>query len=187
MTKSLAVLKYVWLAIACKEFHRNNAGKNGLVYAYPSGAGGCAGGGPAVGRPHLDSSEQEITNTSFDEKNVTVSIGGIIIPKGGTADVVATIATDILVTGINMKGSLFRLSAPDGYNTRDMITPAFGTRSAANVCRAPVVGITHFNRYYKSVMSGTLDFPYAIEGIVLDLTIVWENSDEVSTYGTDSI
>lgn len=155
-----------------------------LVNGFSSGAAGCAGDGPAVGGAHIDGTlgNKNITTISFKERNVTLQIGGIVVPQDGTGSVVVETITDIVVSGINIKGVLFRLSAPDNsYNTTGIIKPLVNTRTAF-ACTAPVVGITHTSAVDKPFVTGTLLFPKPVNGIVLDLTLVWFNNDKTSFY-----
>jgi hypothetical protein len=188
MTISQSIQQVWWVVWCCCccifLFHTNDNIGTSRVHAFSSGAGGCAGGGPAVGGIH-SLGDKTITTPSFLEQNVVVTIfeNNTVLPVDGTMDIEGTVTTKIVVTGTNMKGILFRISHPDpSYSTKNSILPGANTK-ITDRCQAPVVGITHTNGEQKSIMSGTLQFRgQVIQGIVLEITIVWFNRAEEASH-----
>ena len=162
------------------------------VSAYPNGAGSCVAGQAAIGGSHLEATWDGSARTfgvlsgSLAEGEVQVSLGGIPLdptPPEGTF----TAGEDytISVVGIlydGYKGLLIRMESEGGeLDLTGALQPGENTK-VADICKFPVVGITHEDNTFKKESTGTIRLDQAGE-VVLDITMVGINDDFASVYG----
>lgn len=139
------------------------------VQCYPSGAGGCAGGKAAVGRPHQWRffGLREVKSYSLTQKNIIVTLGGFPLSSAPTG-FIQGVDYQIQVVGQNIKGLLFRVPGLKG----DLL-PGEQTK-IARFCRNPVAGITHTNAATKNSLKGSIQFNES-KSYEIDITVVFEN------------
>jgi hypothetical protein len=157
-----------------------------LTAGYSNGSGSCVGGKAAVGGNHLTQpSTQGGTLASIGAK---VSIGNIELSTTAATDVPVgsdlTLTVDL--TGGAYTGLMVRLQAPAGTSTTAALNAGTNTKLATDVCVAPVVGISHTSSSSKSSSSGTVRFDQAVNGVILDVTVVVENNNSKSRYAYSS-
>ena len=151
--------------------------KPSMVDAFPSGAGGCMGGMAAVEGFHLDMSNgRPVVGGTLADGAIRVTVGDVLLDVDTVNEI--PIGQDLLVgveaDDISFLGVLVRLQAPDGVDTTSALIPEANV-GPASVCVPPVVGITHTNDDEKTMATGTLRFDEEIDGITLDVTIVFLN------------
>ncbi|GKY90714.1 hypothetical protein MPSEU_000044800 [Mayamaea pseudoterrestris] len=151
--------------------------------AFPTGAGGCSGGGAAVQGEHLDGSK-DLTSGSLEEAGFQVLLDGTQLSESD--DFVIEVGKDAVLTlvatgGTPFKGVLMRVEASD-VDVQDTaaLTPSDNVQNAG-VCAAPVGGVTHFNNDEKTSASATLRFDTATD-VTLDVTVVVANDDSESIF-----
>jgi hypothetical protein len=147
--------------------------------AYPTGAGGCAGNRPAVGAPHTTVPGQR---GSLRHAGYELLVDGIPIVQ----KVVVEAGKEHALTirgGRGYRGILFRLESVDTIDTTGILRPTPGNSNLqrANVCEAPVVGVTHTNDLLKNNLSVIFDTDDTAS-FVLDVTVVILNNSANSTY-----
>ena len=155
------------------------------VAAFPTGAGGCGGGGAAVGGTHLDGSKT-LTSGSLAEAGFSLLLDGSALENNFVLDLDSdSILTLVATGGTPFKGVLMRVEATD-VDVQDTaaLTPDDNVQ-AAGVCEAPVGGVTHSNSDDKTTASATLRFETATE-ITLDVTVVVQNDDSASVFYYES-
>jgi len=150
------------------------------VLGFPGGAGGCDGGGPAVNGSHL--TRPETINATFAERGIEVFIEGNPVTPGETYGLQAgnSIEVEIVAAQNQFRGALIRLEPLAGQDVIGGLTPGTNA-SPAEICEAPVVGISHFDNLLKSSFSGTLQVDEPGE-TSLDITVVEINSAASSIY-----
>jgi len=153
--------------------------------AFPRGAGGCAGGKPAVGGTHLWSNKTIFNEGPLAEQGYVVFIENTPLTPGGSIELMTNTSYQISVnaTADRLRGVLMRVKAPAGVDTQNVIVPSVGTQNA-DVCVAPVVGITHFWKNPKRWVSGFLYMPTATD-VSLDVTVVKVNDENRSSFYYD--
>jgi hypothetical protein len=158
-----------------------------MVQAFSNAAGGCMGGVAAVEGLHLDTSGgRSVVGGTLAESRIVVTVGDTILDASSGQATTVPIGQDLMVTvdsgDIGYLGVLVRLSAPAGIDTTGALVPGTNTQVAA-VCAAPVVGITHTNANEKMLSTGMVRFDEAVDGVVLDVTVVFINGASGSVYG----
>ena len=148
-----------------------------MVDAFPDGAGGCMGGMAAVEGLHLDTSNNRpVVGGTLADGAIRVTVGDLLLDVNTVNEL--PVGQDLLVgveaDDIMFLGVLVRLQAPDGVDTTGALIPGANV-GPASACSSPIVGITHMNRDPKTMATGTLRFDEEIEGITLDVTIVFLN------------
>jgi hypothetical protein len=183
----------VTTAIAALSFLSSSSSSPSTVFVQglPSGAGGCAGGQPAVGGTHIISP----SSGSLEDGNITVSIGGNILQTGQTIFMKADgeTSTSVSVSGGPagvFKGVLVRfevsVSGSDDF-FEDFSTVDGNIKDAGETClntfTSLVFGYTHSNPNDKESVEGTytLLFEDDVTG-TLDVTVVIQNSGGVSAF-----
>jgi hypothetical protein len=136
-----------------------------LVKAYPFGAGGCDGGVPAVGAPHLPGGGVStiFKNGTLTQGNITVLLDGIpLTPKASSSFTVGKNHTLTLHRVTGFKGLLFRLgNVALGTLSPQDATLLSGTTSDptlvsfASAC-VGVDGVTHTSAEVKSQANAQL-------------------------------
>ena len=161
------------------------------ILANPDGAGGCAGGQAAVGGYHLDDLNGARPVISADlalgEVSVTIDNSEPLVPDPNSPFTIQT-QTDYTLTvttqnDAGFKGILIRLEAPEGVETAGALEPIDSDLKIANVCEAPVVGVTHTSNSQKMSVSTRLRMDQAADRVNLDITGVGANFDQASVYG----
>jgi hypothetical protein len=155
------------------------------VNAFPSGAGGCAGGMAAVSGYHLDTAGgRPVISGSLFKGAITVQIGSTVLNGTmlvGDFPIGQDLPLSIDASSVEYKGVLVRLEAPTGVNTATTLLPGTNTKMAP-VCMDPIIGITHTNNNTKSTSTGTIRFDEEVLNVVLDITVVFQNDAEFSIY-----
>jgi hypothetical protein len=150
------------------------------VIAFPSGAGGCDGDGPAVQEPHFS---RPGGRGALEEFGYTLSVDGIVVD--GTATVSAGVPHTLTVSGGEnvYRGILFRLENIDGTDATPFLNTVDGDGNTqlAAVCTTPIAGVTHTNNDDKNNLSAILDVDNAAS-FILDLTLVLSYVDSDSTF-----
>jgi len=161
---------------------------SGVAFANSNGAGGCDGGQAAVGGYHLDdSNDRTVISADLALGKVSVTIDDDLLEPDGSAYTIQT-QTDYTVTvttenEAGFKGVLYRLEAPDGVDTTGALEAINSDLQLANVCQAPVVGVTHTDNNSKMSVSARLRMDEPADYVVLEITVVGVNSVEGSVYG----
>jgi len=157
------------------------------VMAFPTAAGGCDGGQPAIGGNHLDPT-REIINGTLEDYNITIQVGNQILSPNTVTTIVQGEPYEIKVEAPEqiMRGILIRLEAPADVDTTAALIPGARTQ-IAEVCEAPIVGLCHFRNNPKLTFLGTMELD-AIPGqsetysFSLDVTVVFRNWASLSWY-----
>lgn len=151
--------------------------KPSIVDAFPDRAGGCMGGMTAVEGSHLDSSNgRPVVGGTLADGAIRVTVGDILLDVNTVNEL--PVGQDLLVgveaDDIMFLGVLVRLQAPDGVDTTGALIPGANV-GLESTCLSPVIGISHMNSDPKTMATGTFRFDEEIEGITLDVTIVFLN------------
>lgn len=153
-----------------------------FVECYPGGAGGCTGGKAAVGGSHLSTTGgKKVLSNTLAKKKITISVGGVSVAAGKTVSVATGKAQTIKVAGTGMEGVMIRVQAPKGVSTTGALAPGKLTK-ANSYCKSPIVGITQKSSKSQSSYTGTIKFSSPTKGVILDITVVYTNSDKTSEY-----
>ena len=150
------------------------------VVGFPLGAGSCDGGKAAVGGIHL--TQPQTIQATFADRGIQVSIGGNTVTPGQTLELIAGDSYEVEITASRneFRGALVRLEAKQGQSVIGALTPG-SNAGLAELCQAPVVGISHTDNYLKSTFVGMLLVEAVVE-TTLDITIVEINSAQSSIY-----
>ena len=170
-----------------------------VANAFPTGAGGCLGGGAAVGGAHLTSSN--IVNGSLADGRIRFELDGDELRENEPLYIRVGKRTSLVMTapfsGVGIKGFLIRLSSGDSatsdYDLTDALSPPtvreeqqpyVETKVVESLCAdSEAAGLTHSNANPKYVISGEILITQDIESeLLLDVTAVLENSDTKSEY-----
>jgi hypothetical protein len=151
--------------------------------AYSFGAGGCSGGMPAVGAPHLPGGGISTTfkNGTLEQGSITVLLDGQPLTPGVAASfVVGQSHTLTLQRSTGYKGLLFRL--PVGTTA---LSPQTGDTNlqVAMVCtQLSVSGVTHTSNNVKTQSSMDFQVNSAASTMPLDVTVVISNNGASEFY-----
>jgi hypothetical protein len=162
--------------------------------SFPTGAGGCDGGQPAVGGSHIDSTKTILTG-ELSEAGIFLYLNGVELDPNVVTDAFPT-NTDLIIgilsddlQGLPYLGFLIRLQVPvttPPIDTSSSLLPTDGVNNTqtqiANACIEPVVGITHRNNSSKIESTGILNIPENINDVILDVTAVLLNNATFSAY-----
>ena len=157
------------------------------VQAFPDGAGGCAGGQAAVMGRHLETTNGRIVSQeTLNGANVQFRINGVVMEPNTTVDfeIGQDYTVEVETFEFPLRGALFRVQAPEGFDTAGALIPGENMKDA-DVCLAPIVGTTHFNRELKTMMISTVRFDEPANGVIFDITGVFVNSPDGSVYVYD--
>ncbi|KAL3917094.1 MAG: hypothetical protein SGARI_007798, partial [Bacillariaceae sp.] len=159
---------------------------NNTVFAFPSGAGGCEGGGPAVRGAHIAGGTESSGNIGVG--NYALMIDDIVIPDSANITFQLEGEYDITVMsveGVPFRGVLIRGDAdtnvPGGENGNLFIEPKEDDSllQVAEVCNAPAIGITHTSRSMKTSVTGLIQYATdadasatEVMGASLEITVV---------------
>ena len=143
------------------------------AHAFSTGAGGCAGGVPAVAGLHI---RDDQTTGSLADGGVTISVGGTELAAGATVDATAMeeVTITATATGSPFKGILVRLES-GATDMSGVLTSSSALLSDAAACSAPVAGITHTSSEPKTSADVTMLADAAME-VSMDVTVVMDNS-----------
>ena len=158
--------------------------------AFPSGAGGCAGGQAAVGGSHLES--QVVETGTLEEQNVELLINGVLLQSDGNAmniPVGVDHTWELRTSGVNTTGFRGYLMRLDGgspaIDTSDTLQPIPGQAGRVQVADTVCIGVgsvTHRSRVLINSVSGYLRFDEVSTNLDLDVTIVFQNTNGLSKY-----
>lgn len=156
------------------------------VAAFPSQAGGCVGGRPAVGGAHL-AGDKETETGSLENSDYEVAIDGNVLADGALYTLTPGVKHEItlIATGDEpFKGFLFRFGWPDQAEVEPLwtVTPGEGLAQRAAVCFIRAVGTCHSNNREKTLASTTFQIDEELDGLTLDVTVVAENDSTESVY-----
>lgn len=153
------------------------------VYSFPTGAGSCIGGEPAVGFFHTQTRPgRTVKSETLSQEHVNVTIGGLTLTPGKVSNLTSKTFYNITVSSPSgMQGILIRVQPPAGVKTSAILTPGYNMHLAP-VCIAPVVGITHNSSDITKIYKGTINFPLAMTGVLMDITIVFSATLLYSEY-----
>ena len=178
------------------------------IQAYPTGAGSCPGGVPAVGGPHIltnttdDSSSSAtklIQSSSLLDNEFLVAINDSFVTTAIALNPTFYINTPNTISVYNnrflYKGILIRVEIPTTDTTTTAgqsnftFVPLTNTQSSfACLQQGPnVIGITHTNSTFKNVHSGILEILVPTSNVTLDITVVGVNNDTISLYAYDRV
>ena len=153
--------------------------------AFPSGAGSCAGGMPAVFGLHLDTTGgRTVRSATLDELGVVVLLGTTVLDVSVVNDF--PIGQDLQISVSSTvdnayKGVLVRLEAPTGVNTAAALLPGTNTAISSR-CVNPIIGITHTSNTSKTISTGTIRFDSEVLNVALGITAVFVNNATTSIY-----
>jgi hypothetical protein len=186
----LSLYEHVVMLLMLLFFHSNSDGGIGLisvrsVKGFPNGAGGCEGGAAAVGGSHLDPGKI-IAETDLFSGGMSVIVGGRELDTAETFDFPVDEDLQILVNAsfITYRGILVRMQVPDTYtgDTANLLVPSSPDVKVADICEAPVVGITHTDSTDKYSSLSTVNFPVEVSRVIFDVTIVLYNQANASVF-----
>jgi hypothetical protein len=177
-SSSRHLLWIVLVAILAYLFHDVS-----IVASFPTGAGSCLGGEPAVGGAHLDfgaasPSRRLGGNGTLAAANVTMRIGNttmarpeitVFVPPG------QDITWSLSAGRVPIRGFLVRLEAPNGTVTTAAITCGVN-QIVATTCVAPIVGCSHRDNNDKFNATGRMRFDQITKGVKVDVTVVLQNN-----------
>ena len=182
------------------------------VNAYPTGAGSCVGGIPAVDGPHISNSSSSnsssssgsstsklIRSSGLFDNDFLVTIGDTLLTRVTTVNPSFDINTPQTISVYNnrflYKGILIRMEVPTTTSSTTTIQSNFTFVPTTNThysfaCvlqGSNVVGITHTNSSFKSIHSGIIEVTQPTTNVTLDITVVGVNNDTISLYAYDRL
>lgn len=152
------------------------------VFCFKDSPGGCVGGKAAVDGPHIVSNGTiTVLSQTLDEAQVQVKVGNVVLLTNSTTLVPADIGHEIrvdMLNGTDFGGAMIRLEIPSSYSstidTSDFLIPDLIYAEPNRFCIPPIVGIAHREKpVLKRVANGTLFVDADIQGIVIDVTVVF--------------
>lgn len=147
---------------------------------YQLGAGRCSAGQAAVGWGHFEA--DDVRTGQLADVGLDLQLNGVAMDANSVTDFIAGQDHTLIVTGeSNFKGILIRLGAPSGVDTTDSLVAGANVQEAF-VCQSPDVGVTHFNNAWKAGVFATLHFEEPVSDIVIDVTVVIQNSGTISEF-----
>jgi hypothetical protein len=138
----------------------------------------------AVGGLHLDTSNgRPVEEGTLAEGAIEVVLGETVLIDGirDIFPVGQDLPIAVVGTQIPYRGVLVRIEAPAGVDTTLALTPGENTK-VADVCIAPVVGITQPDRSDKTLSTGTVRFDEEALDVQMDITVVFINEALGSAY-----
>jgi hypothetical protein len=146
--------------------------------AFSTGAGGCDGGGAAVRGFHLTASKT-IATGSLADGGVGLYLEGALLNPTTVTNFTASNLNILSLNGTSdYRGLLVRLSSD--VNASTVLLEITDDLKEADVCTAPVSGLTHSNGDLKNNQAMSL---FLAEGnLTLDVTIVFANNATNSIY-----
>jgi hypothetical protein len=158
-----------------------------LVSALRNGAADCPEGKPAVGSLHL--SANTVTTGPLRDGNINLQLNNVLLAADASPVdlLVGETHTWTLTSngGREFRGFLLRLNGgDDNIDTTDALSGGNSVQVARTTCinTYNVGGVTHTNNGGKSAVSGSLLLEDPSPNMLLDVTIVIENRNGVSTY-----
>lgn len=153
--------------------------------AFITGAGGCEGGVAAVAGLHTTTGNgKNVYDGSISSGSVTILISHHVLNPEIVQDLPIGQDLEVMVrlSSGSFRGVLLRLEAmDDSVETTGALLPLTNTQDAA-VCFDPIVGITHTDNFPKNEASGVLRLDEETKDVLLDITLVIENSATASSY-----
>jgi hypothetical protein len=167
-----------------------------LVSGFSTGAGGCGGGGPAVGGMHIDfltaASAQEGMNATLFDAATVVWLDGVrfepnmptILPTG------QYISFRIETFQVALRGFLIRVEAPgpdvDLSGIIESDSPLAQNAAACDQESGNVVGLTHTDASEKTTVNATLRSDLVAVNVTIGVTVVFINNANLSVFAYDS-
>lgn len=181
---------FLWLCCCCLE-----------SAAFPTGAGGCPGGQPAVGVPHRNASTTVTTGT-LDQGNVRINVEGNSLPLEKPFYLFAKQAAQLKIiapfSGDGIRGVLIRLGhsnlhVNEAYDLTSTLSPVPSTNPIATEDKqirlettyCPLenaAGLTHADNSPKYLIDGILQVDDVISDLTLDVTVVFQNRNGISEF-----
>lgn len=163
--------------------------------AFRTGAGGCAGEGPAVGASHLDYVDPTSGTATFDDRiGATGPIPSNVFFIDGVAIQASSAPIELAAGAIHTyeirapvdsgvvnpyRGFLVRLDAQSGVGAA--ISGNGELTQVAAVCEEPAIGVTHVNNDNKTTTDGTFVYDEAGD-VFMDVNIVFLNRDDAAYF-----
>jgi hypothetical protein len=154
--------------------------------SYSFGAGGCAGGEPAVGTPHLLgdplTENTNVTNGTLALGNIIVLLDGVALTPGVPASFTVGHNHNLTLSReTGYKGLLFRLG---GVGTNALLPFFSDTNVQLNVycLQEQVSGVTHTSNNVKNLTTINLRYDTPAKNLPLDVTVVIQNSFQISIF-----
>lgn len=158
-----------------------------IVQGFQNGAGGCAGGEPAVGGYHIDKSDNRTVNSgTFEDAGVVVTLDNVVLlPNTATEEnpqfeIEKDLVLRVEVVDFALRGILVRMEA----QVEGILTPGASLK-VAEVCELPILGTTHANNTDKESVESTVRFDEPADDVIFDITVVFLNSPVGSVYVYD--
>jgi hypothetical protein len=152
------------------------------VYAYPNGAGGCAGGKAAAEGYHLATvAGKKVFPKTLGAKGVKFTIGNVTIAAGSSGVASYGKIVSINITGSNMKGILIRVQAPNGVSSSNALVPGPGLQKC-QYCTAGIGSATHKVAKLNNWFGSTIKFINATKPVIFDITVVFSNNATISEF-----
>jgi hypothetical protein len=158
-----------------------------LATAFPSGAGSCPEGMAAVGGDHLNPA-YTITTGGLAEGNLQLAINGRVLLSGTRINLLSGVEHSWTLSSRDQngfRGFLLRLSGTDQVDTTVALSSAdTNVQEALDACIVAqgVGGVTHTDNDVKTGVSGVLRLDEVASNLLLDVTVVIENRNSVSTF-----
>jgi hypothetical protein len=166
------------------------------ITGFSTGAGGCGGGGPAVGGMHIDfltaASAQDGMNATLFEAATVVWLDGVrfepnmptILPTG------QDISFRIETFQVALRGFLIRVEAPDPdvdlTGTIASDSPLVQNAAACDQESGNVVGLTHTDASEKAIVNATLRLDHVAVNVTIGVTVVFINNANLSVFAYDN-
>jgi hypothetical protein len=168
------------------------------ITGFSTGAGGCGGGGPAVGGRHIDfltaASAQDGMNATLFDAATVVWLDGVrfepnmptILPTG------QDISFRIETFQVALRGFLIRVEAPDLNPDVDLSaiissdSPLAQNAVACAQESGNVVGLTHTDASEKTTVNTTLRSDLLAVNVTIGVTVVFINNANLSVFAYDS-
>jgi hypothetical protein len=153
------------------------------VEAGPLGAGGCYGGIAAVDGSHV--LRNTTVNGTLADGGFSLFVNDLQVDSSTNFPLDLSEMYPIYVSGDKLyKGVLYRLEAEDGSDMTGFMELSEGDTNTrfADVCLAPVVGVTHANANEKNDVPATLNTGEEPAVYLLDVTIVVANTADLSEF-----
>lgn len=154
------------------------------VASYPSGAGSCYGGKPAVGDSHLSYGDgsRHIRSGDLRDSYLQLFLDGTDLTKADgedvTLDVGAYYVIEIVANSRSFKGALLRAETTAPITLEPLINAGLESECESS---AQVQGVSHVDNSPKNAFSAGLTM-HTEGGIALDVTVVEYNNATGSVF-----
>jgi len=154
-----------------------------LVSAFPSQAGGCEAGRPAVDGKHLEN-ENGVEEYTLSERDLTFSINNVTMNSAGNSAFKVRTGGDYLfqVTSREdrpFRGALIRVQQQN--NEIFKFVPVGVEAQDTLACVGSAIGVTHRNNNPKTTIGGLFSTNSTQGDIFIDVTVVDRNDDDVGS------